>query len=683
MSFRMRYYYIVGIWIFCCALPVMMGCMGETQKRRIDSFEVLYQQMEQVSVDSPEQVTRMVDSILPSVKDSMMYYRMLFLKVRGYFLSFHIDSASCLLDRISAFCERTEKREEVYQLYALVYNARGNVYVRTSQIDSACSCFQKSFEYASRGGKRESLPDICLNLADAFVKQGRYDWGAFWYNRSLSISDSLDMPEEQRFPAYYGLAQVHMELRDFALCDYYYDLASRYYDKMHPFEKHIYLNNRGNSYYYRQDYETALTYFRRSLEVVNQYPDMTFERNLTMINLGEIFLMLNCTDSVSYYLQKCRGFFDSIHHSTALYCIDTQLMELALKQGNVALARERLKQAVQYDEVEPNMIHVRNRYLQRYFEKVGDYRHAYHYLKANYHIDDSIRNERVKMRAAEIKLKYTQDSTLMKKEISIREKENQVLQLHQWMNEIVGGGFLLIAIVSAVVLYRKRLRDREQLRLQNTMTSLRLENVRNRISPHFIFNVLNREMNLHKGEEESKNLIGLTKLIRRNLELTDCLAVSLADELEFVDTYVSLEKESLGKDFEYLLDLDGRIDLRKAKIPSMLLQIPVENAIKHGLRLKEGRRLLRIKVCQLPDNQIEIIVSDNGGGYRKNSANHGTGTGMKVITQTIQLLNIYNSRPIQMKINNVFVGEEKETGCEVRFVIPLDYSYQLKKTRKT
>lgn len=80
---------------------------------------------------------------------------------------------------------------------------------------------------------------------------------------------------------------------------------------MHPFEKHIYLNNRGNSYYYRQDYKTALEYFRRSLEVVNQYPDMTFERNLTMINLGEIFLMLDCTDSASYYLQECRGFFDS------------------------------------------------------------------------------------------------------------------------------------------------------------------------------------------------------------------------------------------------------------------------------------------------------------------------------------------------------------------------------------
>lgn len=277
---------------------------------------------------------------------------------------------------------------------------------------------------------------------------------------------------------------------------------------------------------------------------------------------------------------------------------------------------------------------------------------------------------------------YTQDSTLMKKEISIREKENQVLQLHQLMYGIVGGFFLLIAVVSVIILYRKRLRDREQWRMQNAMTSLRLENVRNRISPHFIFNVLNREMNLHKGDKESQNLIGLTKLIRRNLELTDCLAVSLADELEFVDTYVGLERQSLGNEFEYRKDLDKRLDLREIKVPSMLLQIPVENAIKHGLRLKEGKRLLLIQAHELEGNQVEIVVCDNGGGYRRGSVNYGTGTGMKVITQTIQLLNMYNSHPILMKINNVLVGEEKEMGCEVRFVVPLDYSYQLKKTRK-
>lgn len=58
------------------------------------------------------------------------------------------------------------------------------------------------------------------------------------------------------------------------------------------FEKHIYLNNRGNSYYYRQDYATALKYFRKLFALVSSYKDMEFEQNLTMVNLGEVFLLL-------------------------------------------------------------------------------------------------------------------------------------------------------------------------------------------------------------------------------------------------------------------------------------------------------------------------------------------------------------------------------------------------------
>lgn len=62
MSLKMRYYYIVGIWSFCFVLPIMMGCMREEKKSSKDSFEMLYQQMEQASVESPELVSQMVDS---------------------------------------------------------------------------------------------------------------------------------------------------------------------------------------------------------------------------------------------------------------------------------------------------------------------------------------------------------------------------------------------------------------------------------------------------------------------------------------------------------------------------------------------------------------------------------------------------------------------------------------------
>lgn len=112
----------------------------------------------------------------------------------------------------------------------------------------------------------------------------------------------------------------------------------------------------------------------------------------------------------------------------------------------------------------------------------------------------------------------------------------------------------------------------------------------------------------------------------------------------------------------------------------MLLQIPVENAIKHGLRGKEGRKYLDIRIHRHAD-EIELFIRDNGGGYRLGSGSSGTGTGMKVIIRTLQLLNAYNNRPIVMRIDNVEM-EAHETGCEVYFRLPLDYSYELKKQKK-
>ena len=422
----------------------------------------------------------------------------------------------------------------------------------------------------------------------------------------------------------------------------------------------------------------ALEYFRRSLALTNSHPEMEFERNLTMVNLGEVFMLMNQTDSASCYLDRCRRFFMENKNLSALYYIDTQMIELALKQGNTSRARHLLSLTKDTEGVELNMIRIRNRYLQHYFEAVGNWRNAYEYQKLNWEIDDSVRNERIKMRSAEIALKYKRDSTLMKQELFIEQKENQVLSLYQWLWGIIVGVLLLGCGALALVFHRKRQREMEQTRLHTAITSLRLENIRNRISPHFIFNLLNREMNLRGDESKNRNLMNLTKLLRRNLELTDKLAVTLADELDFVNTYVALERSALGSDFEFVQEVDSKILPDKVLLPAMMLQIPVENAIKHGLRMKEGKKWLKISLKRR-DDVIVMKVCDNGGGYRNRSANRGTGTGMKVITQTIQLLNFYNRRPIVMGITNLQVDDDGTMGCEVKYEVPLDYSYTLKK----
>ena len=537
-------------------------------------------------------------------------------------------------------------------------------------MDSAEICFRKAYELRMRGTRIEVVPDILMNLADANNRLGKI--GAAWYRRALLMCDSLHIASTKKPPIYYGLAQVYVTMRDFEQCDYYYNLAGESYDSMLPYEKYIYLNNRGTSYYYREDYQTAIKYFQKVIDLVEGYADMSFELNLGRLNLGDCYLQLNMVDLAVKYINECQLFFEEMGVSTALYYIDTQKIELALLQKDFQEARRLLSESVVPPGIDPDMVHIRNKYLQQFYEETGNYKRAYHYLQRNNLLDDSIRNERVRMRTADLTLRYQQDSTLMAHRVLLQEQKNEVLVLRQ--TQFVVFAVAVVSILTAVFLYLYSKKKRALLLARNhrTVSTLRLENIRNRLSPHFIFNMLNREM-AERNVEEKQELSSLVKLMRRNLELAEQLCVTLAEELDFVKTYINLERRSLGPDFHSELKIEKDVQPEQIRIPSMMIQIPVENAVKHALREKEGERNLWVSVCRRGSG-ICIKITDNGGGYRPDSRNRGTGTGMKVIMQTIQILNNKNKEAIDVSVHNVSL-QSGEMGCEVTFWLPDNYDY--------
>ena len=541
-------------------------------------------------------------------------------------------------------------------------------------MDSAEICFRKAYELRMRGTRIEVVPDILMNLADANNRLGKLDIGAAWYRRALLMCDSLHIASTKKPPIYYGLAQVYVTMRDFEQCDYYYNLAGESYDNMLPYEKYIYLNNRGTSYYYREDYQTAIKYFQKVIDLVEGYDDMSFELNLGRLNLGDCYLQLNMVDLAVKYINECQLFFEEMGVSTALYYIDTQKIELALLQKDFQEARRLLSESVVPPGIDPDMVHIRNKYLQQFYEETGNYKRAYHYLQRNNLLDDSIRNERVRMRTADLTLRYQQDSTLMAHRVLLQEQKNEVLVLRQ--TQFVVFAVAVVSILTAVFLYLYSKKKRALLLARNhrTVSTLRLENIRNRLSPHFIFNVLNREM-VERNVEEKQELSSLVKLMRRNLELAEQLCVTLAEELDFVKTYINLERRSLGPDFHSELKIEKDVQPEQIRIPSMMIQIPVENAVKHALREKEGERNLWVSVCRRGSG-ICIKITDNGGGYRPDSRNRGTGTGMKVIMQTIQILNNKNKEAIDVSVHNVSL-QSGEMGCEVTFWLPDNYDYRI------
>ena len=665
-------YVSLGIFLFiwsACTFSPKRGNVSEMQ-----AFETFFRLNVDSIATAPRWMRTQAFQRMEEVRDTLVRHNYLAIVLKTYLATSELDSAQILIRQLKDYVKTQPFSPQLADLQSEYINMEGNIYGRRGHMDSAENCFRKAYELRLQGKKTGFIPDILMNLADANNRQGKLDVGAFWYRKALLLCDSLNLPPEKKYPIYYGLAQGYMTLRDYEQCDRYYNLAAASYDDMLPDEKHFYLNNRGNSYYYRGDYITAIKYFRKVLDLVEDYPDMLWALNLTYLNLSDCFLKLDETDSAAIYLDRCEPFFKELGVTTALYYIDTQNIELALKRHDFSKARRLLMKSGIPTDVDPDMLHIRNKNLELFFEETGNYKQAYKYLKENNRLDDSIRNERVRMHTADLTLRYQQDSTLMAHKVLFQKKENEVLVLRQTRFVILAVAIVALLVAVFIYLYNRKKRALILAKNRRIVSSLRLENIRNRLSPHFIFNVLNQEI-VSRKENEQRELVALVKLMRRNLELAEQLCVTLAEELDFVKTYIDLERRSLGADFHLIIEIGEDVHSEQVLLPSMLIQIPVENAVKHALRDKEGERNLWISIHRR-ENGICIKVTDNGGGYRPGSRNRGTGTGMKVIMQTVQILNMKNKESIDVYIHNISLPGG-EIVCEIVFLLPDKYNYEI------
>lgn len=610
-------------------------------------------------------------------QDSMSYYCLMGLYGKTFFISSDFDSILYYNRPVKEYDKRAAACPRWNDVLSDVYNIEGNVWMQLNQPDSAVAYYEKSYAYRLKGDKAHLLSDICMNLADAHLHRGELAHTASYYRRALFICDSLHLSEHSKFPVYCGLGQTYMDLRDFDLSNHYYELAGQFFDEMTVSEKWVYLNNRGNHYYYKKDYQEALVYMRQAAELIADYPQMVFESNLSKVNLGDLYLLTNRLDSAENNLNEGYRYFSEVKNNSAMHYIETLMIELSLKKGNIARAREMIARTASTGHVDANMLTIRNQYLQHYYEKAGDYRNAYEYLKRDYQLNDSIRSERIRTRVAELDMRYRQDTIVLRKEMQIQRQAGEVRVLKLSMYIWVLVCLLLAAGTVVIIWYMRKKREFLRERFFQQINRVRMENLRGRISPHFTFNVLGREINQFNGSEEVKNnLMELVKYLRRSLELTEKLSVSLQDELDFVQSYIRLESGRVGEDFTVSVVVEEGLDAKSIMIPSMIVQIPVENAIKHGLAGKDDEKELTIRISR-EGKGVRIVICDNGRGYLPQvaSSTRGTGTGLKVLYQTIQLLNTKNkNEKIRFNIDN---RNDGQTGTQVSVFIPFHFSYDL------
>ena len=105
-----------------------------------------------------------------------------------------------------------------------------------------------------------------------------------------------------------------------------------------------------------------------------------------------------------------------------------------------------------------------------------------------------------------------------------------------------------------------------------------------------------------------------SKLVRKILEASSLKEIPLAEELETVELYMNIENIRFSNEIDFRITIDDGIDPEAIKIPSLILQPFLENALWHGLSSKEGSKKIDLIVRKQDDNFINIEIIDNGGG---------------------------------------------------------------------
>ncbi|MBI1288912.1 MAG: hypothetical protein GC178_15195 [Flavobacteriales bacterium] len=217
-----------------------------------------------------------------------------------------------------------------------------------------------------------------------------------------------------------------------------------------------------------------------------------------------------------------------------------------------------------------------------------------------------------------------------------------------------------IASITGFFMIRfRQLRKREQERteMNNRIAELKLNALQSQMNPHFVFNVLNSIQDAFVSNnvmEANRYMTDFSKLMRLFLESSDDKFITLSKEIKLLSYYMELERMRLDKKFEFEFLVDDDLDTDHYRIPTMILQPIVENAILHGLRYKEGEGKLSILFKLEEDDGLLVSIEDNGVG-RKRSAEINTtrrkdhvSKAASIIEERIQIINSGSNDHIEM-----------------------------------
>jgi tetratricopeptide (TPR) repeat protein len=411
----------------------------------------------------------------------------------------------------------------------------------------------------------------------------------------------------------------------------------------------------GNLYQMLEQYDKAIAYFEKSLQLETELKS-ELGQAINHQNIGE------CKEEQGNLIEALNGYKKSlalneqIDNEMGRVICKTAIAKIYIKQDSLLKALELLEYALpkaqilgdgfliapayinkgwakfllkQYHEAEKDMLQglkvaqqknlsseaaKANRLLAELNKSQGKFEKALRYTLKAQELEEQILNSNTIRYVNDIIFRY--DSQKKSNEIIVLAKQKEIAELNvRKKNTALLISGIVLALLTGIfyILYRQY-----QLKNEKKLLTLEQSMLRSQMNPHFLFNSLN-SIKLYIINNEQKNAVNylnkFSKLVRKILEASSLREISLADELETIKLYMNIENIRFSNDIDFKIKISDTIDPHNVKIPSLILQPFLENAIWHGLSSKTKDKKIIINIREATDdNYMYISITDNGIG---------------------------------------------------------------------
>ncbi|MBF4472630.1 histidine kinase [Flavobacterium sp. HJJ] len=220
-------------------------------------------------------------------------------------------------------------------------------------------------------------------------------------------------------------------------------------------------------------------------------------------------------------------------------------------------------------------------------------------------------------------------------------------------------GNFIFMLICAYLIYVNRIRfvkkqERAKYEVQKRLAETKMEALQSQMNPHFIFNAMNSIQNyiIDNNIDDALMYMGeFSKLIRQTLDNSSKLRINLADEIQYLQTYVRLENMRFQNQIAFELIIDEELDLFETEIPPMLIQPFIENVFVHAFDSHSTNPKLVLSFRQR-DNYLFCEIIDNGKGMVSVNINKlHTSKGIALAKERIALFQVDNENPITIFSN--------------------------------